>query len=115
MKFWVAMATILENRKTRREKTPAREGWRRLREDWTKLKLRRKKSTDLTSHPRKAFPKDRQEEYLQGEKESTEEFSWVEITFEENHHLANDSSSTLVSDGGEDIFLGRLSVLTDLR
>ena len=109
MKFWVAMATILENRKTRREETPVREGWRRLREDWTKLKLRRKKSTDLTSHPRKAFPKD------ECEKESTEEFSWVEITFEENDHLANDSSSTLVSDGGEDIFLGRLSVLTDLR
>ena len=62
-----------------------------------------------------AFPKDRQEEHLQGGKDSTEEFSWVEITFEENHHLANDSSSTLVSDGGEDIFLGRLSVLTDLR
>ena len=96
MKFWAAMTTILERRKMKRDETP-------VREDLTKLTLRRNGST---SYLRKYFPKEesRQERCWQAGKESHEQFSWVEISFEEN-----DFSTTSVSKSGEDFLQRDLS------
>lgn len=114
-------------RETGEGDTPETGSWRRLREDWRRL--RSKNATGFSSYLRKYLPNEKTlpekaclagNEELKKEEAQNEVFCWVDISFEEDHGMETESLSTF-SQQTSDLPSKRLKstnttpTLTDLR